>query len=206
MGENDATRSRRELQLAHDALGQAVRRAREVAGMSQTLLALQSSVSRTQLSIVERGAGRNPSLLALSRLACASGISIETFAFAFVTGSSALVPIRGSDFADSVAGAQRPPEGDAHAMGTVLRALRSDHGLNVTQLADQARMGLKHIMDLEQGRINSPGLSTLYRVANAVGGHDDAREVVGRRVALLARVYAGELRTAVAIRSSRGGA
>jgi transcriptional regulator with XRE-family HTH domain len=88
-------------------------------------------------------------------------------------------------------------------MGIVLRALRSDRGLNVTQLADRAAMGLKHVVDLENGRVDRPGLSTLCRLADAIGGHDESREVVGRRMTLLARVYAGELRATVAIRVSR---
>jgi len=64
-------------------------------------------------------------------------------------------------------------------------------------------MGLKHVMDLEYGRVNRPGLSTLCRLADAIGAHREPREVVGRRMALLARVYAGELRADVAIRQSR---
>lgn len=54
-------------------ISERIRRKREQVGLSQTELAQQSEISRTYLSLIERGEAKNISLNVLSRLAVALG-------------------------------------------------------------------------------------------------------------------------------------
>jgi transcriptional regulator with XRE-family HTH domain len=64
---------RREIRAEQAALGRAVRDLRAARGMSQEDLAFVTGMHRTYIGGVERGE-RNPSLIALSRVASALGV------------------------------------------------------------------------------------------------------------------------------------
>lgn len=59
--------------MSRTSIGQRIRRRREDVGVSQTDLAQQAGISRTYLSLIERGEAKNISLNVLNRLAVALG-------------------------------------------------------------------------------------------------------------------------------------
>jgi transcriptional regulator with XRE-family HTH domain len=60
------------------SIAERIRRRREEVGLSQTDLAHQSGISRTYLSLIERGEAKNISLNVLSRLAVALSTSASS--------------------------------------------------------------------------------------------------------------------------------
>lgn len=61
--------------MPEGSIGERIRKQREAAGMSQSELAQVAGISRTYLSLIERGEARNISFSILSHLALALGTS-----------------------------------------------------------------------------------------------------------------------------------
>ncbi len=54
-------------------------------------------------------------------------------------------------------------------LGSTLRQLREDKGLNQTELARKAKVGRTYIVKLENGDKKNPSLAILQRLARALG-------------------------------------
>jgi transcriptional regulator with XRE-family HTH domain len=183
-------------------LGAAVCEIRSERGISQSALARRAVIHRNAIRSIERGLGRNPSLLAVSRLAFGMGISVSVLTAAWVwPGGSevALARLEGQstlDTSDRVlpGGAGLP---DGTGIGGLARAvyeLRRARRLTPQTAAVLAQLRLDDLMRLEKGQVLRPGLLTLTRVAKALGerGHPDVG-ATDECLGLLAVVFAGEL-------------
>lgn len=138
-----------------DGFGAKLKKHRVAAGMTQAQLAELSGVSRKQISDFEMEIQKNPKAETLSKLANAFKISIEDLL---------------SD-EDAITGKIVAPSKNNQndSFGFRLKYYRS--GLNITQeeLSKLSGVSRKQISDFEIGLQNRPRLSTVDKLATALG-------------------------------------
>lgn len=138
-----------------DGFGAKLKKHRAAAGLTQGQLAELSGVSRKQISDFEMEIQKNPKAETLSKLANAFKISIEDLL---------------SD-EDPITGRILTPIKTTHddSFGFRLKYYRS--GLNITQaeLSKLSGVSRKQISDFEIGLQNRPRLSTVHKLADALG-------------------------------------
>lgn len=138
-----------------DGFGAKLKKYRVAAGLTQGQLAEISGVSRKQISDFEMEIQKNPKAETLSKLANAFKISIEELL---------------SD-EDAITGMISVPTSTNQddSFGFRLKYYRS--GLNITQdeLSKLSGVSRKQISDFEIGLQNRPRLSTVHKLANALG-------------------------------------
>jgi transcriptional regulator with XRE-family HTH domain len=189
-------------------LGATVRALRQRRGLSQHALAAAGRLHEDGVGTIERGAGKNPSLVRVTRLAGGLGVSVSVLTAGFVWPPASVVPLAHAEMDGTLDAPRSAPArlmsldlARAVAMGTVLTALREGRRRSLGEVARDAGTGRRYLAALEQGRVGNPGVATLIRIARALRDDDqEAHAPLDARLALIACVFAAELSTGAAIR------
>ncbi|ENX58145.1 MULTISPECIES: helix-turn-helix domain-containing protein [Acinetobacter] len=138
-----------------DGFGAKLKKHRVAAGLTQGKLAELSGVSRKQISDFEMEIQKNPKAETLTKLANAFKISIEDLLSDEDAITGRITLPNKTDLYDS--------------FGLRLKYFRS--GLNITQeeLSKLSGVSRKQISDFEMGLQNRPRLSTVHKLASALG-------------------------------------
>lgn len=189
-------------------LGATVRALRQRRGLSQEAVARAGRLHEDSVGTIERGAGKNPSLVRVTRLAGGLGVSVSVLTAGFVWPPASVVPLAHAE----VDGTLDPPRSAPArltpldpsrtvAMGAVLAALREGRRRSLSEVARDAGTGRRYLAALERGRVGNPGVATLIRIARALRDDDqEAHAPLDARLALIACVFAAEVSTSTAIR------